>query len=210
MVGTTSQMNIGRWGFVLMLSALTFLSTAALADETEGGDSPEAVFKAAQAAGAAKDYAALVKLVAPSERPMLAFGTDVGVGMFVEFYEGEKADEMKKQYETIQKKYGVEPESEGEEETLHITQDTPQEVIDAHMRKRAQRLYGHVNVVDYVPDLMAIVINMPEMADHPGFPQEKLHDLQIDGDRATGTVGEKTISFLREGDRWYLTSDAMN
>lgn len=210
MVGTTSQMNIGRWGFVLMLSALAFLSTAALADETEGGDSPEAVFKAAQAAGAAKDYAALVKLVAPSERPMLAFGTDIGVGMFVEFYEGEKADEMKKQYETIQKKYGVEPESEGEEETLHITQDTPQEVIDAHMRKRAQRLYGHVNVVDYVPDLMAIVINMPEMADHPGFPQEKLHDLQIDGDRATGTVGEKTISFLREGDRWYLTSDAMN
>ena len=210
MVGTTSQMNIGRWGFVLMLSALTFLSTAALADETEGGDSPEAVFEAAQAAGAAKDYAALVKLVAPSERPMLAFGTDIGVGMFVEFYEGEKADEMKKQYETIQKKYGVEPESEGEEETLHITQDTPQEVIDAHMRKRAQRLYGHVNVVDYVPDLMAIVINMPEMADHPGFPQEKLHDLQIDGDRATGTVGEKTISFLREGDRWYLTSDAMN
>ena len=78
------------------------------------------------------------------------------------------------------------------------------------MRKRAKKLYGHVDAVKYVPDLMEIVLNMPEMADQSFFPQEKLTDLKIDGDHATGKAGEKIISFIREGDRWYLTADVMN
>jgi hypothetical protein len=129
----------------------------------------------------------------------------------VEFYEGEKADELKNKYQELQKKYQiVEANNEAEGEKLHITEETSQEVIDAHLRKRAERLYGHVNAVEYVPDIMAIVINMPEMAEQSAFPQEELSSLQIDGDLATGKAGEKTISFLRETGRWYLTADVMN
>jgi len=183
--------------------------TPGIAGEPAGGDSPQAVFDMAQAAGAKKDFSTLAKMVAPSERPMLAFATDMGVGMLVEFYEGEKSTELKKKYKEIQNKYGIENNKEDEGETLKITNDTPQEVIDAHIRKRAKKLYGHVDAVKFVPDLMGIIATMPEMSEQAFFPQEKLSNLKIDGDRATGEAGEKKISFLREDNRWYLTAGFM-
>jgi hypothetical protein len=199
-----------RWTFILVLVILTLWCAPLLAGQAGGGDSPETVFKMGQELGAKKDFSGLAKLVAPSERSLLAFGTDMGVGMFLEFYEGEKAADLKKKYEEIQKRYGVENENEDDGEKLHVTKDTPQEVIDAHIRKRAQKLYGHVDVVKYVPDLMALVVSLPEMADQAFFPQEELSGLKIDGDRATGNAGEKSISFIREGDKWWFTADVIN
>jgi len=78
------------------------------------------------------------------------------------------------------------------------------------MRKRAQKLYVDVDAVKYVPELMALVINMPEMAEQSFFPQEELSDLKIDGDKATGQAGEKSLNFIREGDLWYLAADVMD
>jgi len=204
------QKLIEEWTPFLIFSILCLWSKPVLAAETEGGDSPQAVFIAAQAAGAKKDFSTLAKLIAPSERPMLAFGTDMAVSMFVEFYEGEKSAALKKEYQEIQNKYGVKTNKEDEGEKLQITNETPQEVIDAHMHKRAKELYGHVDAVKYVPELMGIVISMPEMADESFIPQEKLADVKIDGDRATGKAGEETIYFIREGGRWYLTADVMD
>jgi len=83
-------------------------------------------------------------------------------------------------------------------------------VIDAHIRKRANKLYGEVDAVKYVPDLMEIAVNMPEMAGQSFFPKEALADLKIDGDRATGKAGNKTMSFIRENGCWYLTADVMD
>jgi predicted lipid-binding transport protein (Tim44 family) len=171
-------------------------------------DSPQTVFKAAQAAGAQKDFKALAQLVAPSEHALFAFGSDMGVGMFVEFYEGAKAEEMKKKYQEIQEKYGVKDVED--EEKLQINNETPQEVIDEHIRKRAQKKYGHVNVVEYVPALMGLVVNMPEMAEQSFFPKEALTDLKIEEDKATGKAGEKEIVFVREEGKWYLSADVMN
>jgi hypothetical protein len=205
-----NQKNGRLWIFIFLFSMVGLWFASVFAGEIEGGDSPQAVFKAAQAAGAKRDFSTLAKLVAPSEHPMLAFGTDMAVGMFVDFYEGEKAAELKKKYQEIQKKYKMITESEDEGEKLQITQETPQEVIDAHMRKRAKKLYGHVDVEKFVPDLMGIVIHMPEMAEQSFFPQEELSDLKIDGDVATGMAGEKKIKFIREDGRWYLTADVMD
>ena len=203
------QKCAGQWKIFLFFLLLVFCLTPVVTGQTGGGESPQTVFKAAQEAGIKKDFAALAKLVAPSELPMWAFSTDMGVSMFVEFYEGEKAEEYQKKYQEIQKKYKVKTEEEDEGEKLQITQDTPQEVIDEHMRKRAIKLYGHIDVVKYVPELMAIVVNMPEMAEESFFPQEDLTDLKIEGDRATGMAGEGPITFIREDGRWYLTADVM-
>jgi len=203
-----NQRRIKQWTGFLLLIIFILWFTPVVAGETEGGDTPQAVFKAAQAAGAKKDFATLAKLTAPSEQPMLAFGTDMGVGMFVEFYEGEKAAELKKKYQEIQKKYKIITEDDGAK--LQVTQDTPQEVIDAHMVKRAKKLYGHVDVTKYVPELMGILLTVPEMAGQTFFPQEKLSDLKIDGNSATGKAGEESVTFIREGGRWYLTADVMN
>lgn len=205
-----NQKSASQWMFLPVLILLILWIAPVFAGETGGGDSPQAVFKAAQKAGANKDFAALAILIAPSELPMWAFGTDMGVGMFVEFYEGEKAAALKKEYQKIQNKYGIKTENEDESEKLHVTEDTPQEVIDAHIRKRAQKLYGDVDVGNYVPELMGIIVNMPEMAEQSFFPQDKLSDLKIDGERATAKAGEKDIIFLREGGRWYLTADVTN
>jgi hypothetical protein len=194
----------------LIFSLLFLLFSTVFAGDLGGGDSPQAVFKAAQAAGAERDFAVLTSLVAPSEQAMLAFGTDMAVGMFVEFYEGEKAEALKKKYQEIQDKYEIKTENEDEGEKLQITQDTPQEVIDAHMRKRATKLYGQVDAVKYVPDLMGIILNMPEMAEQSFFPQEELSELKIEGDLASGKAGDKEITFIREDDRWYLAADVMN
>jgi len=208
MFAKMNQKCIRQWTcffIISMLSLCWFIPV--LAGETEGGDSPQAVFKAAQAAGAKRDFSTLTKLTAPSERSMLALGSDMAVGMFVEFYEGKKADELKKKYQEIQNKYGIKIENKDEGEKLKITPETSQEVINKHMRKRAKKLYGHVDTGKYVPSIMGIVINMPEMAEQSFFPQEKLSDLKIVGDKATGKAGKKSISFIREGGRWYLTAD---
>ncbi|MBN2104198.1 hypothetical protein JW835_09185 [bacterium] len=209
MVHTKNQKTNKQLTFFLIFSLLILWLTPVLAGKNNGGDTPKAVFKAAQEAGAKKDFTTLVKLVAPSERPMLALGTDMGVGMFVEFYEGEKAEALKKKYQEIQNKYKIKIEEEDESEKLQVTQDTPQEVIDAHLYKRAEKLYGHVDVTSFVPDLMALILNMPEMAEQSVFPQEKLSDLKIEGDHASAKSGEETVHFIREGGRWYLTADVM-
>lgn len=205
-----NQKSVRQWpGFFIIMLLIT-CSMFLIAGDKKGGDSPEAVFKAAQEAGEKRDFSTLAKLTAPSEQPMLAFGTDMAVGMFVEFYEGEKSDELKKEYQSIQARYKIKSGEEDESEKLHVTQDTPQEVIDAHLVKRAKKLYGHVDVAKYVPDLMEIIVKMPEMAEQSFFPREALKDLRIDGDKATGQAGEKSVSFVREDGRWYLTADVMN
>jgi len=202
-----NQKCIGQWTLFLIFSLFSLCLTPVVTGETKGGDSPLAVFKIAQVAGAKKDFSTLVKLVAPTEHPMMAFGTAMGLGMFVEFYEGENAAELKKKFQEIEKKYAI---KEDDGKKLKITQDTPQEVIDEHMRKRAEKQYGHVDASKYVPDVMGIVLNLPEMADQTFIPQEKLTDLKINENRATGKAGKKKISFIREGGRWYLTADIMN
>ncbi len=209
MFGLTNQKMIRILTLCLISIGLTLWFNPVLNGQTEGGDSPETVFKTAQAAGAKKDFSTLTKLVAPSERPLLAFGTDMAVGMFVEFSEGENVDELKKKYQEIQDTYGIKIGDDTEGGTLQITQDTPQEVIDAHIRQRAENLYGHVDVVKYVPDLIELIVNLPEMAEQTFFPREELSDLKIEGDLATGKAGEKEIKFIREDGRWFLTADVM-
>ena len=199
----------GNFWLLLVILSLAALGVPSPATgETAGGDSPQAVFDLAQAAGAKKDFSALAKLVAKTEQPLYALVTDMAVGMFVELYEGEKSAEIKEKYAEIQKRHGVKEETGGEK--LKITNDTPQEVIDAHIRKRAQAMYGQVDVEKYVPEVMSIVAGMPEMSGQAFFPQEKLTDLKIEGDRATGTAGQKKISFIRENERWFLSADVMN
>lgn len=203
-----NRVSFSQWMFFFISFMISLGVLPSFAGDEACNDSPKAVFKIAQEAGAKKDFGTLTKLTAPTERPMLALSTDMAVGMFVAFYEGEKAPALKKKYEEIQNKYGITKKDEGKK--LHVTKDTPQEVIDAHIRKRANKLYGHVDALKYVPDLMVIVVNMPEMADQSFFPKEKLTDLKVEGDSATGKSGEKTVSFIREGGCWYLTADAMD
>jgi hypothetical protein len=207
MKSTTYQRRPGH----LLVAACLPLALLALATADAGdGDSPEAVFKAAQAASAKQDIAGMVRLTAPSERPMVALSSDMGVGMFVEFWEGEDSEAVKKRYADIQQKYGVDLEAEDEGEKFQIGPQTTEEEVDAHMRRRADKLYGKIDTVGYISEIMAIVLEMPEMAGRAMFPEGELGELKVEGDRATGTADGKEVRFMREDGHWYLTADAMD
>ncbi|MCK5146469.1 hypothetical protein KAR48_06910, partial [bacterium] len=183
------RIRSGVWTCLFVV--LIWGGISAMAAVTGAENTPEAVFKAAQQAGAKRDFKVLVQLVAPSQHVLLAFGTDMAVGMFVEFREGPKAEVLKKQYEKIQKSHNVKSVEDDDGEKLQIDSQTSQEVIDAHMLKRAKRLYDNVDVLSYVPALMGIVTPLPEMAEQEFFPQDELINLKVDGDRAVGKAGDK-------------------
>jgi hypothetical protein len=173
----------------------------------DGAETPEALVAAAQKAATAKDARAIVRLVAPSERAMLAFVTDMGVELMSEMWKGESASKLKASYGELKKKYKVSDLPEGD--TLELGPDTSQEEIDAHVRERAEKMYASTDVVAYVGDLMGLVMAMPEMADRHVVPPGALSDVKIEGDRATGKIGDRTLEFQREGGRWYLTAQLM-
>jgi hypothetical protein len=177
---------------------------ASPASGQDGAESPQAVLAAAQAAAAAKDAKAIVRLVAPSERVMLAFSTDMGVDMMSEMWEGDTAKKLRSGYVELKKKYQVPEPPEGE--TLELGPDTSQEEIDAHIRKRAEAMYAKVDVVGYTAELMGLLLAMPEMADRPLVPPGSPADLKVEGDRATATIDGQPLQFLREGGRWYLSA----
>ena len=188
---------------LLALAVATAVLASPLAAQ-DGTESPEALLAAAQKASTAKDAASIVRLVAPSERVMLAFSTDLGVDMMSEMWKGESAEKLKKSYAEIKKKYKV-PDPP-EDDTLELGPDTSQDEIDQHIRKRAEKMYAGVDLVGYVGELMGLVLAMPEMADRPLVPQGTATDVTIDGDTATAKVGEQVLQFVREGGRWYLSA----
>lgn len=173
----------------------------------EGAESPEALLAAAQKAATAKDAKTIVRLVAPSERVMLAFTTDMGVEMMTEMWKGDSAKNLGASYAELKTKYKVSGPPEGD--TLELGPDTSQEEIDAHIRKRAEKMYAGVDIVGYVGELMGLVMAMPEMADRPLVPAGALSDVKIEGDRATGKVGDQTLQFVREGGRWFLSAQLL-
>jgi hypothetical protein len=193
--GLIAAVTLGMFALVLPLAA------------QEGGESPEAVLTAAQKAAGAKDAKAIVRLVAPSERAMLAFSTDLGVDMMSEMWKGDSAKSLKTSYSELKKKYKVSEPPEGD--ALELGPDTSPEEIDQHIRKRAETMYAGVDIIGYVGDLMGLVLALPEMADRPLLPEGAPTDLKVDGDKATAMLGERTMQFVREGGRWYLSADAL-
>ncbi len=174
----------------------------------QGADSPEAVFEAAQAAAKAQDWQALFSLVAPSQIPLVAFEADMAVSMMVEFWEGDDAEAAKEKYAKARSDFDVPDDVEGEE--LVIDNDTPQEEIDAHVTKRAMSLFEDVDTVGYVSTLIGIMLSSPMMEGQSlPFPEGPLAEVSIDGESATGQASERTVSFVQEGGRWYLTADAV-
>ena len=120
---------------------------------------------------------------------------------------GKQMQTLQPEIEKLKKKYKVPEPPDGEE--LQIGPDTPQSEIDAHVQKRAEAMYAGVDVVGYVGEVMGLLLEMPEMADRPLMPQETLTGLEVKGDKATAKAGDRELSFVKEGGRWYLSSETL-
>lgn len=171
----------------------------------QAAESPEAAFEGVRQAVENKDFKSMVEHIAPSERVMMAFGLDMGVDMAVSFWEGADGEAAQKTYKALRERYGVSEDKDAGPE-LQITSDTPQEEIDAHIERRAEKIYDGVDVPGYVSELLDFFIALPMMEGEQVFPTESLTGLQIDGDRATAKAGEAEIEFIREGGEWYLAA----
>lgn len=172
-----------------------------------GGDSPAEVLALAQAAVKAGEWGQFAALIAPSQRSMAAFEVSMGVDMMSEFWEGEDAEKLRARYEEIVDRYGV--ADPPEQEQLAVTSDTSQEEIDAHMAKRAELWFGEIDQAAFIGELLEALTAMPEVIEQgPILAEGELTDLAIEGDAATGKLGERELRFVREDGRWYMSSSA--
>ena len=187
-----------------LLLAAALLALFVLPLPTQASDSPEAAFEGVRKAVKAGDYEAIVDLVAPSERVLMAFSLDMGVDMAVSFWEGDEAKAAQETYAALKKKHKVKSADDGPE--LAIDSNTSQEEIDAHMMRRAEAMFDGVDLKAYISGLLGFFLKSPMMEGQELFPSVDLTDLQIDGDRASAQAGDAKIDFLREDGRWYLAS----
>lgn len=190
--------------------------------EAGGAESPEALVKKARDLAEQEDFGGIVRLMVPAERPLMSFGMMMFAKMAPMFVGGlselggemggeEAKDAMKKQMADFEAAMNAVLEKHG--------------LADMDMSKPPAALQGE--------DPMAIARWLDEQApdlDHAAFVAEmiqafaslgeetagkatnkfkelggELKDLQIDGDTATGTIGEDEMTFKKVDGRWYLS-----
>ncbi|MGA7617620.1 MAG: hypothetical protein WBX15_20835 [Thermoanaerobaculia bacterium] len=178
------------------------LLSATVALAQKGADSPEALLAAMQKAAENRDIDSLVRMVAPSEMPLLALQTDIGADMVADPSGDEHVKTLAKKIEKLRKKYGV--VNKPDPHPMVVDSSTTQAELDAHMRKRAQDLYGNIDVTGYVAELTSLILSLPQLANQPFMPLGKAGKIQVDGDHASVKVGDEEVKMLRENGRWYL------
>lgn len=224
---------------VLSILWASLPGTAVLADggsaEPPGAESPEALVERMKAAFENEDFAEVARCIAPDSRATMAQGVYLGATMMVAFSsmgvamgeamaeglaegmeeltgeEMEPADddagldeahlevaEITARYDEIVTRYGLPTMAEGEEES-----DMPSE-----------DLFEEIDHAAFFADMFGFLNSIGDEGGGPGdaFTRNdgELTDLVIDGDAATGKLGEEEIRFVRVDGRWYADmSDEM-
>jgi len=105
-------------------------------------------------------------------------------------------------YNTIMKKHGlpVMPK-EGEPEPAEPS------------KEELDKLFANLDHGAFITDVMALMESMPGEKSESDSPfavkGDKLENLKIEGDKATGTVGGEAMNFVQIDGRWFLDSDPM-
>lgn len=212
----------------LLLAALP----VAAQTSAPGGDSPQAVVARMERAAEAEDLGEMAACLAPEDRATLTLtlvmmsgvglafarmGIDMGMAGAGELSEEERReldqeraaahdalDAAERRYEEIVKEYGL----------LDLVEDESNLGPDAD----PQRALEGVDQVALLRDLLTMLETVPaEQATDAALPVEappgELHDLEVEGDRATGRLGDEGVEFVRVDGRWYLSlglGDAWN
>lgn len=219
-------------GAVAVLSASALLVPgSALGEETCGAETPEAVYTSVVEAAEKEDVGAMFACLAPDERAEMTMmmvvmsGFMVGMaGMAAEM--GEETAEALAEDGSLQK---AEAEAElaamterweeilerhGLAELMDASGDFD-ETVAAESGSSAEALAG-VDQAALVNDLVAFLSEFGDEgsgASHTGpmgAPIGELEDLAIDGDSATGRVGDEEVRFLRVDGRWYVSTGGLD
>lgn len=150
------------------------------------------------------DFASLYPVIAPDERPLVAFTLDFMTSFMLAFSKDQK---IKDQYESIQKKYKLNELGKDDSFKTSDLKDTDK------LMALAQKRYGSIDIKSFVHDLQTISNSIPGQKSQQIKHQtrmKEIKDLKIDGDKATGEVlldNGKTEKFVfkKVDGGWYLS-----
>jgi hypothetical protein len=221
----------------LVVGCLVLAVSAPVFAEAPGAESPEALVERMKRAGETEDFGEMMACLAPEGRIKMAsmmylmatmmvgfsmMGAEMGSGMGEAMAEGmgeeltdeQKADmeaqkkkalaqvaEIRESYNAMVAKYGL-PELTEEGEAP----DTDLEAV-----------FRDIDHAAFFKDVMAFLDSMPGDEEEETSPAEEgapwdfgdatLTDLKIEGDTATGKVGDEEVTFVRIDGRWYFDAD---
>lgn len=198
-----------------------------------GAETPEALVERMKAGAAKEDFGEIAACLTPKNRTDMALAMYMGATMMVAFADmavemggsmadgmagmaGEpsaedkqKAEEqkakakqevagMKTAYDALVTKYGLPAlPKEGEAEKPEPTQE------------EMEKLFANIDHGAFLADAMKVLKAMPGSekegdASPVKIPDAGLTNLKIEGDRATGNIGEEAFTFVRIDGRWYV------
>jgi len=211
----------------LLAAAVVFAPLQARA-ATEGADSPQGVVDGLRVAGEAKDFAGIARLLEPESRAEMTVSLIIGTTMMVAFAQmgGELVGGMGEAF-------AVEEES-AEAKAERERQQAEAEKVGAELQERLEAVFAKYGVDETMGDGMevddeagpeALVaaldgVDQPALIgellgimsslgdggedDMTSMPMGELENLEIEGDRATGTVNSEPAEFVRIDGRWYF------
>ena len=180
----------GAAALCLALAHLAFAPTPALAAE-EGAASPEEVVKALQAASDTEDFAKLVSLIHPEDRPEMAAGMMMAGSMAAAF--SDDAEAAGKELEAVLSKHGLEDKADG-----------PPPGAEGDMKAAAKAAFEGVDLVAFIPDMFTFMGKYMDGKKKGPLAGGEMTDLEVEGDTATAKAGDEKVRFGKVGDRWFI------
>jgi hypothetical protein len=165
-----------------------------------GGTSPQDVFDRARIAAGEENVAGLLRLLAPDAQAELCLMMYVGTRMMIAMSEGQNAA---RELRAIMQKHGArEPDPSSPAPDFN----------DREARRAAAReLFTGVDFPGFFEDLQKLAEKLGSTGGGMRLQKNsiggQLTDLRIDGDHATGRVGDRVHAFVRVDGRWYVELD---
>lgn len=208
----------------LALVAVMFIALAGCGDKggaggstVEGAESPQALVQRAHTLAEADDFGGIVRLMAPDERPIMSFGMIMFAKMVPAFMggfgglageEGKKEMEAKmaefeKAMNAVLEKHGL-----GDLEEEQPPAEAMGDPMDAV--KWLEEKAPELDHAAFVGDIIQTFGSLGEETAGKATNKFKelggeLKNLKVDGDKATGTIGDEEMDFKRIDGRWYFS-----
>jgi hypothetical protein len=213
----------------VLLVALPAAAQAEKAEVTYGAESPQALVDQVKQASADEDLAQMAALMAPDDRATLSLTMTMMLGMVIAFSQmgGEMAGGMAEgMAEAFGGEISAEDKAKAEAEKAAAMAEVKklegryEEILASHgvsdllQQEPAEgtppgELMKGVDQVSLIRDLMQLLESLPgdERSGESGpvdLPEGELTGVAIDGDHATGKLGDESVDFVRVDGRWYL------
>ena len=217
---------------VLCASGVVLAPLLALAADSGGAETPEAVYARVVAAAESEDVGAMFDCLAPEERAQTTLmmvvmtGFMVGMAGMASEMGGEMGEALVDEGSAEGKAELAAQKAEAEAEIAAMTgrweailkEHGLEEMMEGPEPEDGASAAEALEGVDQGALVNELIAFMEEFSDEEEAgtdsspftaPVGELEDLVVDGDSATARVGEEEVQFVRVDGRWYLTTGGL-